>query len=425
MRKKALIITYYWPPAGGPGVQRWLKFVKYLPDFNIEPIVYIPENPSYPIIDSNLGLEVSNNLTIIKHPIKEPYRFANVFSKRTSKTISKGIISENKKQSFVEKAMLYIRGNFFIPDARNAWVKPSVAFLSEYISKEHIEIVITTGPPHSLHLIGLQLKEQLGVKWLADFRDPWTTIGYHKELKLTEASKAKHKALEKQVLHTADQLIVTSFTTKKEFQQLTKQPIVVITNGYDYEPVDAFEMDSKFTIAHIGSLLSKRNPEVLWQALSNLVKENQSFSNDFQLNLIGFVSEDILQSIKKYNLTDYVNNIGYVSHKEAIKFQKKSQVLLLIEIDSSETKCIIPGKLFEYMVSNRPIIALGPSDSDVEKIIKETNTGSYFNYHSYDTLKKTILEHYKAFQNNTLQVHPIGLQKYSRKALTEVLSKLI
>ncbi|SFZ91707.1 Glycosyltransferase Family 4 [Flaviramulus basaltis] len=423
--KKVLIITYYWPPAGGPGVQRWLKFVKYLPEFNIEPIVYIPENPNYPIVDDSLVSEVSKGVTVLKQPIKEPYRLASVFSKKSSKTISKGIISEQKKQSFIEKAMLYIRGNYFIPDARKSWVKPSVAFLSDYISKEKIDTIITTGPPHSLHLIGLKLKESLGVKWLADFRDPWTTIGYHKQLKLTEASKLKHKALEKQVLNTANQIIVTSFTTKTEFQQITNKPIAVITNGYDNEKHVNFTMDNKFTLSHIGSLLSKRNPVILWKVLRDLVKENVGFSKDFQLNFIGSVSENVLNSIKTCGLSDCINNTGYVSHKEAVVFQKKSQILLLIEINSEDTKCIIPGKLFEYMISNRPIIAIGPKDSDVEKIIKETNTGNYFNYTDYESLKRIILEHYIAFQNKTLQSHPIGLQKYHRKALTESLSKLL
>ncbi|NNC49546.1 MAG: glycosyltransferase, partial [Flaviramulus sp.] len=257
MPKKVLIITYYWPPAGGPGVQRWLKFVKYLPEFGIEPIVYVPENPHYPIIDETLATEIPKSITILKQSIKEPYKWASLFSKKASKTISKGIISERKRQNIIEKALLYVRGNFFIPDARKNWVKPSVEYLKAYISKENIEVVITTGPPHSLHLIGLKLKEQLGVKWLADFRDPWTTIGYHKQLKLTKASLEKHKDLEKQVLNTADQVLATSFTTKTEFQQITNKPIEVITNGYDAEtPVD-FKLDSKFSLAHIGSLLSK------------------------------------------------------------------------------------------------------------------------------------------------------------------------
>lgn len=425
MRKKALIITYYWPPAGGPGVQRWLKFVKYLPDFNIEPVVYIPENPNYPLIDESLISEVSEDLTILRQSISEPYKLAGLFSKKSSKTISKGIISEKNKQSFIEKLMLYIRGNFFIPDARKSWVKPSVAYLSKYISENNIETIITTGPPHSLHLIGLHLKEKLGVKWLADFRDPWTTIGYHKQLKLTKKSQQKHKSLEKQVLNTADQIIVTSAVTKNEFEAITNKPIEVITNGYDNETVDEVELDSKFSLAHIGSLLSKRNPEILWQVLSDLIKENKDFSNDFQLNFVGAVSENVLNSIKKNDLRNCINKVGYVSHNESIVFQKKSQVLLLIEIDSEDTKCIIPGKLFEYIVSNRPVVALGPKGSDVEKIIKETNTGNYFYYDDYESLKSTILNHYKSYQNNTLQSNAIGLEKYSRKSLTASLSKLI
>ncbi|MDO6759392.1 glycosyl transferase family 1 [Tamlana sp. 2_MG-2023] len=424
-QKKVLIITYYWPPAGGPGVQRWLKFVKYLPEFDVEPIVYVPENANYPLTDESLNSEVSSALTVIKQPIKEPYKLAGILSKKSSKTISKGIISEEKKQSVLEKLMLFVRGNFFIPDARVGWVRPSVAYLSDYIKKEAITTVITTGPPHSIHLIGLQLKEKLRVNWLADFRDPWTTIGYHKQLKLTATSEKKHKSFEKQVLNTADQIIVTSFTTKAEFQNITNKPIEVITNGYDDEGSVSFEMDSKFTLAHIGSLLSKRNPEILWRALSELINENIDFSEDFQLNFIGEVSENVANSIKDHNLSNYVNDVGYVSHKESITFQKKSQILLLIEIDSEETKCIIPGKLFEYMVSNRPIVAIGPKGWDVEKIIKETNTGNCFNYNDFDHLKNTILEHYYAFKKGKLQTHPIGLQKYHRKALTKSLSKML
>ncbi|MBC3759013.1 glycosyltransferase [Hyunsoonleella sp. SJ7] len=426
MRKKVLIITYYWPPAGGPGVQRWLKFVKYLPDFKVDPIVFVPENPNYPIMDKSLETEVASDLKVIKFPINEPYKFAKWFSKEKSSTISKGIISENKRQTMVEKLMLFIRGNFFIPDARVGWVNPSTEFLLKYIPENNIKTVITTGPPHSVHLIGLNLRRKLDIKWLADFRDPWTTIGYHKQLKLTKASQKKHKNLEKQVLSNTDQIIVTSTVTKKEFQGgITWQPIEVITNGYDDEVSEKAEMDSKFTLSHIGSLLSKRNPEILWNVLSELVSEVEGFKSDFQLNLVGFISDNVLQTIEKFDLTDYVDKVGYISHKESVMFQKKSQLLLLIEIDSEDTKCIIPGKLFEYMVSNRPIIAIGPKDSDVERIIKETNTGNYFDYTENDSLKKTILEHYSAYKSNTLKSHPIGLQKYHRKALTQLLSQLL
>jgi len=223
----------------------------------------------------------------------------------------------------------------------------------------------------------------------------------------------------------ADQLVVTSISTKKEFQQLTNRPIEVITNGYDIDSVGSIELDAKFTLSHIGSLLSGRNPEVLWQVLRDLIHEEKDFANAFQLNLIGSISENVLQSIQNNILSDYINNVGYVSHNESIKYQKKSQILLLIEINSEQTKAIIPGKLFEYLVSNRPIIAIGPNDSDVETILEETNTGKYFIYSDYDSLKETILKHFVAFQNAELKSDAIGLQKYSRRVLTKKLSDLI
>tara|TARA_R110000850_G_scaffold115256_2_gene230500 strand:- start:102247 stop:103542 length:1296 start_codon:yes stop_codon:yes gene_type:complete len=422
---KTLIITYYWPPAGGPGVQRWLKFVKYLPDFGVEPIVYIPENPTYPLLDENLVQEVSDKVTIIRQPIFEPYGFASFLSKNKTKKISSGIIPNKKKQSFVERTLLWIRGNMFIPDARIFWVKPSIKFLQKYIDEHKIETIITTGPPHSVHLIGLGLKKQNNIKWIADFRDPWTTIGYHKALKLTKKAAQKHKDLEKEVMNSCDQLIVTSPTTKTEFEQITSKPIEVITNGYDVENVSKKAMDSKFTLAHIGSFLSERNPRILWKSLSELIKENKEFANDFQLKLIGAVSKEVLETIKEFRLENYVNHLGYVSHKEALQEQRSSQVLLLIEIDSEATNCIIPGKLFEYMVSERPILAIGPEHADFKNIIKETNTGTFFIYDEKEALKSQIETYYNQFKQNTLQVNAIGLQKFSRKKLTEQLANIL
>lgn len=423
--KKLLIITYYWPPAGGPGVQRWLKFVKYLPDFGIKPIVYIPENPTYPILDEKLKTEVSEKAIILKNKIFEPYQLASIFSKNKTKNISSGLIPKQRKQTFLEKCMLWVRGNLFIPDARVYWVKPSVKYLKKYILENNIETIITTGPPHSLHLIGLQLKKELNLKWLADFRDPWTTIGYHKALKLSSFAEKKHKLLEKTVLNTADHIIVTSKTTKTEFEVLTSKPIEVITNGYDVYTIDKQTLDEKFTLSHIGSFLSERNPVVLWEVLSELICEKVDFGSHFQLNLIGKTSHEVLDSISKFGLERHLNLIGYVSHGEAIVHQKKSQILLLIEIDSKETKCIIPGKLFEYMDSERPIIAIGPKESDIEEIIISTNSGIFHNHQDKDKLKQTILEYFSLFLENKLQFTTVGLDDYSRKKLTEKLVSLL
>ncbi|AWG25886.1 glycosyltransferase family 4 protein [Flavobacterium kingsejongi] len=423
--KKVLIISYYWPPAGGPGVQRWLKFAKYLPESGVEPIVYVPENPTYPILDEKLIAEVPEGLTLLKKKITEPYKWASFFSKNKTKSFSSGIIPKSRKQSFLEKCLLMVRGNLFIPDARVLWVKPSVAYLKEYIAAEGIDTIITTGPPHSLHLIGMALKSELQLRWIADFRDPWTTIGYHKALRLSAYAERKHKMRESKVLRTADHIVVTSKTTKAEFEALTPQPITVITNGYDVEPVAKQTLDEKFTLAHIGSLLSERNPRILWKCLKELIKENPDFKKDFQLKLIGAVSQEVLDAIAEFRLGKYLNTMGYVSHQRAVEEQRKSQVLLLIEINSEETKSIIPGKLFEYMVSERPIIAMGPEDSDFEEIVRTTNTGVFIRYSDMDLLKETLLKYYKDYQNKTLQSHAVGLQHYSRKQLTKQLAELI
>ncbi|MFV5695763.1 glycosyltransferase family 4 protein [Flavobacterium sp. LB3P122] len=423
--KKLLIITYYWPPAGGPGVQRWLKFVKYLPDFGIQPIVFIPENPTYPIVDENLIKEVSDTAIILKHKIFEPYQLASFFSKNKTKKISSGIIPNKKKQSLLDKTFLWIRGNLFIPDARVFWVKPSVSYLEKYILENNIDTIVTSGPPHSLHLIGLELKQKLDLKWFADFRDPWTTIGYHKSLRLSGYAAKKHKTLEQQVLNAADTIIVTSKTTKTEFQAITSKPIAVITNGYDIENVEKQTLDTKFSLAHIGSFLSERNPLILWECFVELLDEIPDFKSHLDIKLIGAVSQEVLETLTQFGLNPYLNNLGYVSHAEAIAHQRKSQVLLLIEIDSEDTKSIIPGKLFEYMVSNRPIIAIGPNGSDFAEIITETNTGVFFNYSEKVKLKSVILDFYNQFLEGKLEVNGVGLQRYSRKNLTKELSQLI
>ena len=422
--KRVLVITYYWPPAGGPGVQRWLKFVTYFKEFGIDPIVFIPDNPHYPITDESIGSELPEGIQIIRFPIKEPYGFANLISKKKITQVSSGIITK-RKQTVLEKVLLWIRGNFFIPDARIGWVKPSINFLRNFIADHHVEAIITSGPPHSLHLIGKSLKEETGIKWVADFRDPWTTIHYHKSLRLTKRAQKKHIALESEVLTKADHIVVTSATTKKEFQKITQTPIEVITNGYDSNDNFKLNLDIKFTLSHIGTLLSNRNPIVLWEALSELCSENPEFSKDLLIQLAGSVSDAILISIQKYGLMDQCVALGYLSHQKAIQLQYNSQVLLLIEMNLPETKAIIPGKLFEYLAAKRPILAIGPVDSDVEKIIEETNSGSYFDYSEKEKLKKQIGLFYSEYREGHLTLNSKGLSKFSRKTLTSKMSDLI
>lgn len=422
--KKVLIVTYYWPPAGGPGVQRWLEFVKHLSDFEIEAVVYTPENPIYPLIDESLKEEVPESVTVVKHPIWEPYRWANLIAKKQSQDMTAGIIEEPEKQSWLQSLLLYIRGNFFIPDARKFWIKPSVNFLKKYMAEEGIDTLITTGPPHSLHLIGLKLKKE-GVTWIADFRDPWTSIGYHKKLKLSKAAQKKHKQLEKKVLQNADQLITTSFSTKTDFQKITQTPVEVITNGFAKQTRAPVRLSKKFSLAHIGSLLSGRNPKNLWQVLAELIQENSIFRENLQLQLVGKTSPQVLNSLREYGLINYLEKIPYVSHQEALTYQQKAQILLLIEIDSPETRAIIPGKLFEYLNARRPIIAVGPKGWDVEQILNEIGGGSYFSYEAKASLKNEILSAFEKFQRQELVSRATGIEKFSRHNLAKRLAHLI
>lgn len=422
--KRILIITYYWPPAGGPGVQRWLKFVKYLKEFGIQPIIYAPLNPHYPIVDHDLMLEIPDGIKIIKQPIKEPYRFARILSKKKTKRISSGIIL-GKKQSVIEKILLYIRGNYFIPDARIGWVKPSVTYLCDYLNQNPVDTIITTGPPHSTHLIGMAIKEKIECKWIADFRDPWTTIHYHKSLRLSKNSRAKHKNLERKVLRQADRIIVTSPTTKKEFEQISNVPILVITNGFDIEDNIVRKLDEEFTLAHIGSLLSERNPKVLWKVLSEIIIDNTDFAKNFRLKLVGSVSDEVLRSISDFGLNDHCVKQTYVSHLEAIQTQYNAQVLLLVEMDHEETRAIIPGKIFEYLAAMRPIIALGPEGSDIEGILRKTNNGTFYSYSQAESLKAQILQYFNMYKEGALNINSNGVDDYSRRTLTKKLSEFI
>lgn len=424
--KKVLIVCYYWPPAGGPGVQRWLKFVKYLPGFGIKPIVYVPENPSYPIIDQGLLEEVPKEVAVLKQPIKEPYRYASLFSSKQTKSLSSGLVPSQKKQSLVQKLLLYIRGNYFVPDARVGWVKPSIAFLKTYIEREGIQTLITTGPPHSMHLIGLGLKQCFPeLQWIADFRDPWTTIGYHDKLKMTFKTQKRHIALEQEVLNQASEVIVTSLTTQKQMQSLSSTPITVITNGYDVQENTKLKLNKIFTISHIGSLLSDRNPIVLWEVISELIETNDAFKNNFKLVLSGRVSEAVLEHVFELGLRPYVELKGYVSHKEAIEQQRSSNLLLLIEIDAKKTQGIIPGKLFEYLAARRPILAIGPKDSDIQGVIEQTQSGAYFTYDQSAQIKKMILEHFEMYANKQEVLQKGDIQSFHRKTLTETLSNSI
>jgi glycosyltransferase involved in cell wall biosynthesis len=419
---KALIITYYWPPSGGSGVQRWLKFVKYLRNFQIEPVIYTVKNPNYAIEDITLQYEVPENIELICQSIWEPNNLFSLFGSKKKET-SAGFLNPNP--SFIGKLAQYIRANYFIPDARKYWIKPSVKYLTKYLKDNKIDIIITTGPPHSTHLIGLQLRKKLNIKWIADFRDPWTEIDYFHQLPLTKRSIEKHRQMEEEVLKNADTVLVVGKTMANSFKKFTKN-IDVITNGYDsFEMEKEVRLDEKFSLVHIGMLNSDRNHKILWKVLQELCLENKEFAEDLQLKFIGKLAEDIMRDIEKYRLKDYTTFIDYLVHREVLQHQISAQVLLLSVNNVPSAKGIITGKIFEYLQANRPILAIGPTNGDLAEIINNTNSGIIIDFEDEIKLKEEILKLYANFKNNSLNVDSINIEQYHRKELTKQLAKII
>jgi len=426
--KKVLIITYYWIPSGGAGVQRWVKFTKYLRGFGWEPVIYTPENPEYPSEDFSFASDIPSDVVVVKKPIWEPYNiYRNLLGKK-GEQINAGFISENKKSGFMEKLSIWIRGNFLIPDPRKFWIRPSVNFLTKYIEVNNIDAIITTGPPHSMHLIGLGLKKRFpSLKWIADFRDPWTNIDFYADLNLTFFADKLHRAMERKVIQSADNVIVVSNGMKDEFELLTPKSLEIITNGYDDDDtsVDNVALDEKFSLAHIGTLNAARNPIILWKVLGELCLQNPLFKTDLQICLVGKTDFSVISDITKNGLLDNVEKINYLTHTEAIQKQQQSQVLLLLINNSNNAKGILTGKFFEYLAAKRPIFAVGPADGDVAKVLNETLAGEMVGFEDAEHTKKVILNYYKKYKEGSLNIDSTSFEKYSRKNLTSQLVNIL
>ncbi|RME18706.1 MAG: glycosyl transferase family 1 [Bacteroidetes bacterium] len=430
--KKILIITYYWPPSGGSGVQRWLKFVKYLTKNNYHCIVYTPRNPEIPVIDHSLEKDIPNqNFELIKTKILEPYLLYKLFTGKSSKDkITVSFLNEKQKtKSLTEKISQWIRGNIFIPDAKILWIKPSVKILSTLLKTNKIDVIISTGPPHSLHIIALKLKQQFpDIKWIADFRDPWTNIDFLNELQLTSYALQQHKNLEKKVVQTADRIISVSPTLTKELSLLdpsNKEKFFTITNGFDEDDYinipPAANTNKNFIITHAGLIPSNRNPQVLWKALFELRNENKLPEN-LKIQLIGKTDALIMEEIKKHQLEKYIEKLDYLPHSEVIKAESNANVLLLIINNAPNSKGIITGKLFEYLALQKPIIAIGPPDGDAAKIIHQTHSGIIIDYDDVEGMKNALL---KLFFHPITPTRKEDILPFSRRVLTHELIKII
>lgn len=432
--KKVLVITYYWPPSGGGGVQRWLKFVKHLNEYGWEPIIYTPENAEVPAIDNSLFKDIPQNLTVLKTKIWEPYAsYKRFVGRKKEDSIKAGFLSEKKSPSLTEKISVWIRGNYFIPDARKYWIKPSIKYLLNYLKDNPVDAIVSTGPPHSMHMIAMGIKKKMDIPWLADFRDPWTNIDFYDKLMLSSRADKRHRRMEHQVLKNADRLVTVSWNWAKDFEKLGPNKFHVITNGFDR---DDFEDNKnipseKFEIIHIGSMNKDRNPTVLWRVLNELAKEDPDFAAHLKITFIGQTDYSVFEALERNELTAYVEKVEYKPHDELMIRAGLASVLLLPLNNTPNVNGIIPGKLFEYLALNKPIFCIGPDKGDSATIIKECNAGIIASFDDADKMRSEILDLYKNYKAGTtpFTVKAEIKNKYSRKELTgsmvDILNEMI
>ena len=426
--RKVLIITYYWPPSGGSGVQRWLKFSKYLPEFGWQPIVYTPENPEVFSKDRSLLKEVPDEAVVLKTPILEPYSLYRSFlGKKGGSGNDVNVINSGKK-SLKERLSLWIRANFFIPDPRIWWKRRSVRFLKEYIKGNPVDVIVSTGPPQSMHLIARAVSKATRTPWIADFRDPWTKIYHFAHLPLTDYSRKRHLKLEKQVFTQADGVIAVTPRMCDQIREVAPlQKIYCISNGYDISdyPAETKPLDEKFTLVHTGVLPVDSNPEPLWKALAELCENGpEGFKEDLRIVFAGKTDKAVMDSALSYRLP--VEDKGYLPHAETIAMQLSARVLIMPTKFSEEMKVILLGKVFEYMVSGRPIISIGHTDSALNDILTQTHTGVQYGWEDVEGIRLAILEQYNEFKSApNAASKPSFLPEYERKNLTEALAQVL
>ena len=425
MGKRVLIIAYYWPPSGGSGVQRWVKFCKYLPGEGWEPVVFAPENADYPATDPTMGADLPANLEVLRGPIWEPYA---AYRKLTgSKSTEVTEISSGKK-SFKQKLSLWIRANLFVPDPRVGWVRPSVKRLKAYLAEHPVDVIVTTGPPHSVHLIGLKLHKALGTPWIPDFRDPWSRMYYLKYLPMTSLSWKRLRRQEQAVLDGCSTVLACTPLMQEEFQAMTKTPVACITNGYDQDDFSGRLLprgDKHFNLVHTGLFAADGNPLELWRLLGRMATEDAAFRDALRLRLVGKVDREVLDSIDAAGLSANVVPLGYCDHPTAVREQRAATLLLLPLRNDPQYRPILPGKLFEYLAARRPILGIGQEDGAMARVISSVNAGITADWNNTAAMESFLRKAWEQFLDGGVPAPSGDIGPYSRRATARALAQLL
>jgi glycosyltransferase involved in cell wall biosynthesis len=431
--QKVLVIAYYWPPSGGSGVQRWLKFVKYLPQFGWKPYVFTPENPSYPIIDESLVRNVPPEAEIVRYPIWEPYdafkKLSSVFDGNKKGVPSGTSMVSAKRMSAFQKVSTWIRANWFVPDPRVFWVKPSSQFLQEYLKKNHITHIITTGPPHSMHLIGYALKmKNPQLIWYADFRDPWSEWGFLDSLGVGQRARRAHKVAEQKVLKRCDRILTITPFYQRQFAALSGRDVTLLTNGYDEEDFRSLRVvrQPKFVIRHVGTINEKCDPRPFVNALTTLIRGDADFRRDVQLDFVGDVHPQFREFVMSISDTkDITSFTPPVPHRALINLYGASGLLLLVLTGYKDAEGYMPGKLFEYIATGLPILGVGPEQGDAARLLDESGAGSMIDGSEATRIVNALRGAYDNWKSDRTTTHQSMADRYSRRGITGQLAGLL
>ena len=426
-----LVITYYWPPSGGAGVQRTLKFVKHLPALGVQCTVITvdPAHGAYPVLDESLAAEVPAAVRVIRTGTSEPF---GSYKKLTGRRqIPYGGFANERQSSWQQQFFKFVRGNVFIPDPRRGWNAHALRAVAQLVSQgETFDAVFTSSPPHSTQLIGLELQKRYGWRWLADLRDPWTDIYYAKELNQTAPARWLDAWYERQVLEQADEILVTSPDTKRLFlgksARLTAAKFHVIPNGYDesdFREPSAPPTD-QLLITHTGTISEIYHIELLLAACGECRRRHPDVN--LRLRFVGKVSEGVQELIRDHELAACTELIPFVPHDASVGYLLRSTLLLMAIPDVDHNFGILPGKVFEYLAANKPIICIGPVGSDADTLLEECGAGRAFAYVAYGDMLEYLEAQVAAWRiNPNLDLPALNHSRYSRRALTERLVKLI
>jgi hypothetical protein len=429
--KEVLIITYYWPPAGGPGVQRWLKFVKYLRDFGWEPVVLTVADGVFPATDESLFAEIPEGLAVYRTRSGGPLRLYSKLKGQKGGQVPVALISAEKKRSWFEQLALWIRSNGYIPDARKGWYRYALRGIAAVMQDHKPVLVVTTGPPHSTHLIGKTVAHKYGLPWLADFRDPWTTVYYNYLMPRTNRTKRVDRQLESQVLQSADCVVTVSDAMKEEFLDRAGR-VEVIRNGFDEDDMPAAALitgpEERFVLLHTGNIAPNQHVPALWDALSDLADRDVGFRRDLQIRLVGNVDGNVLRYIDKVGLADCLDLSGYVPHLEATTLMQSASLLLLLIPEAPGNRAIVTGKIFEYLLAGVPVLGIGPLNGDADAILKETDRGKMIDYQDKEMIRKAIGRTYNRWLENDKVTERMSVEpcrQFNRRQGTEKLAALL